>query len=145
MAFFSFLFSINGRVRRREYVLFALVMGALFFDWLAGLRDTARQDHVYANTATGGYLVNLLTRGDTHYAVLALLILVAYTVTAKRLHDRGRSGWWQLLVFVPIIGWGWLLAELFILPGTPYANRYGAHPTFAPEAEKDPLRLRAKR
>jgi uncharacterized membrane protein YhaH (DUF805 family) len=142
MTFLSFLFSIRGRVRRREFFLFTLVMGAVVLNWLAGLRDMARQAHVDTRTATDGYLLNLLTRSDTHYAVLALLIVISYTVVAKRLHDRGRSGWWQLLAFVPVIGWAWLLVELFILPGSPAANRYGPHPTWDQPAAREPVRLR---
>ncbi len=145
MSFLSFLFSIDGRVRRREFFLFTLVMGAVAFYWLAGLRDMARAAHAYANTVTDGYILNLLTRSGTHYATLALMVLVAYTVTAKRLHDRNRSGWWQLMVFVPVIGWGWLALELFILPGSPWANRYGPHPTFAPETDREPLGVHPRR
>lgn len=142
MTFFDFLFSIRGRVRRREFVLFALVMAAVVVNWLAGLRDMARHAHVDTRTMTGGYMPNLLTRSDTHYAVLALLAVMTYTVAAKRLHDRDRSGWWQLAVFVPVIGWAWLLLELVVLPGSPAANRYGAHPTWDAPAKPEPLRLR---
>ena len=28
-----------------------------------------------------------------------------YAVGARRLHETNRSGWWQLLWFVPVIGW----------------------------------------
>jgi uncharacterized membrane protein YhaH (DUF805 family) len=31
--------------------------------------------------------------------------LPTIAVTARRLHDTDRSGWWQLLYVVPIIGW----------------------------------------
>ncbi len=31
--------------------------------------------------------------------------LPSIAVTARRLHDIDRSGWWQLLYFVPVIGW----------------------------------------
>jgi uncharacterized membrane protein YhaH (DUF805 family) len=31
--------------------------------------------------------------------------LPGIAVTARRLHDTDRSGWWQLLYFLPIIGW----------------------------------------
>ena len=144
MNFIAFIFSIDGRVRRREYFLFTLVMGAVFLNWLGSLRDLARHMHVYSNTATDAFIVNLLTPSDTQYAVLALLILMAYTVTAKRLHDRGRSGWWQLLVFVPVVGWAWLAVELYILPGSPGGNRYGPHPTFNPEGDPEPRRIRYK-
>lgn len=38
----------------------------------------------------------------------SLLSLVTFlpsiAVTTRRLHDIGRSGWWQLISFIPIIG-----------------------------------------
>jgi uncharacterized membrane protein YhaH (DUF805 family) len=145
MTFPEFLFSIRGRVRRREFALFALVMGAVFLNWWAGMYDMAARAHVDTRTLTDGYMINLLTRSDTHYATLALLVLITYTVAAKRLHDRGRSGWWQVMVFVPVIGWGWLAVELFILPGSPGANRYGPHPTFGAPAEGETLRTGFRR
>ena len=145
MQFIGFIFNIEGRVRRREFYLFVVVMVAVVFDWVMSLRDMARHARVYANTATDVYLMNLVTRSDTHYATLALIVLASYTVVAKRLHDRGRSGWWQLAALVPVIGWAWLTLELFILPGSPGDNRYGPHPTFSPEPEKEPLRIRYKR
>ena len=37
------------------------------------------------------------------FSVASLLPYIA--VTARRLHDTNRSGWLQLLVLVPIIGW----------------------------------------
>lgn len=37
--------------------------------------------------------------GDTVYSIVALLLLLpALAVGARRLHDIGRSGWWQLLM-----------------------------------------------
>jgi uncharacterized membrane protein YhaH (DUF805 family) len=48
--------------------------------------------------------------------------LPSIAVTARRLHDTDRSGWWQLLYFVPVIGW--ILLIIWCLePGEP--NRYG--------------------
>ena len=47
-------------------------------------------------------------------------------VTTRRLHDVGRSGWWQLIVFT-IIGIFVLLYWL-IIEGDKGENAYGPHP-----------------
>ncbi len=33
------------------------------------------------------------------------VIVPSLAVGARRLHDIGRSGWWQLIWLVPVIGW----------------------------------------
>ncbi len=33
-----------------------------------------------------------------------VLLLPQLAVGARRLHDIGKSGWWQLLAFIPVIG-----------------------------------------
>ena len=64
--------------------------------------------------------------------VYALYILAAlysiYAIYAKRWHDRDKSGWWSLIIFVPIIGGIWFLVECGILEGTRGANRFGPDP-----------------
>ena len=43
---------------------------------------------------------------DKLSAVFSIATLVPYiAVTARRLHDTDRSGWWQLLGLIPLIGW----------------------------------------
>jgi uncharacterized membrane protein YhaH (DUF805 family) len=32
-------------------------------------------------------------------------LLPSVAVTARRLHDIGRSGWWQLVSLIPLVGW----------------------------------------
>ena len=32
-------------------------------------------------------------------------LLPCLAVSSRRLHDIGRSGWWQLIGFIPLIGW----------------------------------------
>jgi uncharacterized membrane protein YhaH (DUF805 family) len=49
----------------------------------------------------------------------------------KRYHDRNKSGWWILIVFVPVIGGLWYFIECGFLRGTPGPNTYGPDPLAA--------------
>lgn len=51
--------------------------------------------------------------------------LPGIAVTARRLHDTDRSGWLQLLWFIPVIGWI-ILVIWCVEAGKP--NRYGGSP-----------------
>lgn len=46
----------------------------------------------------------------------------------RRWHDRGRSGWWNLLLLLPFIGWLWLFISLCCRDGSRGPNRYGPDP-----------------
>jgi len=50
-----------------------------------------------------------------------LTLLPSIAVAARRLHDTDRSGWWQLLYFVPLIGW---IVLIVFLVQESRANRY---------------------
>ena len=57
--------------------------------------------------------------------VLAIFIYPQFAIMTKRWHDRGKSGWWWLISFVPIIGGLWMMIELGFLPGEDGTNDYG--------------------
>jgi uncharacterized membrane protein YhaH (DUF805 family) len=62
---------------------------------------------------------------DLSWAFTIATFLPGIAVGARRLHDTDRSGWWQLLYFLPIIGW--IVLIIFCAePGK--ANRYGGTP-----------------
>lgn len=65
--------------------------------------------------------------------VVAVTLLPALAVGARRLHDVDRSGWWQLLMLVPIIG---VIVLIFwwVRPGDTGDNRFGAVPRSRPHA-----------
>jgi len=87
-------------------------------------------------------------RGPAHLATAWLVHLVllfsGVSLLSKRLHDRGRSGWWSapiLLAFVVVwprpagvADWlfaavlAWAAVELALAPGRPGANRFGPRP-----------------
>jgi uncharacterized membrane protein YhaH (DUF805 family) len=60
------------------------------------------------------------------------LAWVSFASTVRRFHDRGKSGWWALLYFMPFIGWLWIIVECGMLPGKP-AVTYTFNPAPAPE------------
>ena len=46
-------------------------------------------------------------------SIVSLVFLVpALAAGCRRLHDIGKSGWWQLLLIIPIIGWILLIVWL---------------------------------
>jgi uncharacterized membrane protein YhaH (DUF805 family) len=67
-------------------------------------------------------------REDAELAVNLLLMWPVVAVSAKRWHDRDKSGWWVLIVLVPVVGWIWALVDNGFLRGSQGANRFGADP-----------------
>ena len=73
---------------------------------------------------------------DALAGLMGMLTIVTYlgfflpmlSVTVRRLHDLGKSGWMFLVVFIPIVG-GILLLVWFVSDGQPHDNAYGAVPT----------------
>ena len=61
-------------------------------------------------------------------SVYALAVLLpTFAVGARRLHDTGRTGWWQLIAFIPLVG----VIVLIIFcqqDGESGANYYGPDP-----------------
>jgi uncharacterized membrane protein YhaH (DUF805 family) len=96
--------TFSGRARRSEYWYFALAN--FLISILLGLFGDL------------GKLVNF---------VYSLAVIVpSLAVGARRLHDTNRSGWWLLLILIPIIGWIWLII-LMVLDSAP-DNQYGPNP-----------------
>ena len=52
------------------------------------------------------------------------LLLPSLAVALRRLHDIDRSGWWYLIIIVPIIG-PLVLLYWYIQPGTDGSNQFG--------------------
>ena len=103
----------SGRARRKEYWLFVLFN--IIFTIVASILDA-----VVFGTAIGGL--------GPLYGLYALAILVpGLAVSVRRLHDVGKSGWFFLIVLIPIVGGIWLLVVM-CRDSTPGENQYGANP-----------------
>ena len=104
----------SGRARRREYWFFVL------FNIIISIVLTVCD--VVLGTYNAAASIGILT------GIYTLAVLIpGIAVSVRRLHDTGRSGWWLLIVLVPLIGWIVLLIFMLI-DGQPGQNAYGPSP-----------------
>ena len=81
---------------------------------------------VFLDMSMGTY--NPVTYLGTLSSIFALLMIIPnIAVSIRRLHDSDRSGWWLLILLVPLIGEIWFLV-LMVLDGTVGSNQYGESP-----------------
>lgn len=55
------------------------------------------------------------------------LVAVSLSVVVSRLHDFNRTGWWALLIFIPIVK-SIFTIMLLLVPGNKNKNKYGEVP-----------------
>ena len=125
--------SFNGRINRAKWwlgflVLFVVqivlwfILGAVF-----GLSTMGSFDP--NDPAAAGAMVDQMMSGMIPMLILfAIFLYPALALYAKRWHDRNKSGWWSLIMLVPMVGAIWILIELGILRGTDGDNKYGPDP-----------------
>ncbi len=106
---FSKYATFSGRASRSEYWYFFLFTVIVYI--VANILDAA---------LFGGVAVLDLI-------ATVVLLLPGISVGVRRLHDKDLSGWWYLLVFIPVIGWIVLLVW-FCQRGTVGPNRFGPDP-----------------
>lgn len=56
-----------------------------------------------------------------------VMLVPSIAIVVRRLHDHDKSGWWILIIFVPIFGALYLL-YLYVTRGTVGPNRFGPDP-----------------
>lgn len=104
----------SGRARRKEYWFFVLfnIIFSIAFTVIDGVTGTL-------DPTMGMGLLSLL------YSLAVLIPSIS--VTVRRLHDIGRSGWWLFIILIPLLGAITLLVFMF-LDSKPEENQYGANP-----------------
>ena len=104
----------SGRARRKEYWFFQL-FNFIIIVILSGLDFIIfmSSDQTIIGMLSGAYLLGAFLPG--------------IAVTFRRFHDTGKSAWWWLINFVPMVG---TLIYLFILflDSEPGDNKYGPYP-----------------
>jgi uncharacterized membrane protein YhaH (DUF805 family) len=100
---FAHPFSFKGRIRRLEYGLSTVISSCV---------------GVLNILILGGY--DALIAGFISFAISAISYWFVIAQGAKRCHDIGKSGWWQLIPFYGL----WLLFQ----NGNRRTNEYGTNP-----------------
>ena len=109
--------NLNGRASRSEYWWFVL------FNFIVNI----------VTLVIDLTLGSMITYDMGYVGLIAFLALLLPTVSVsvRRLHDIGKSGWWILLAIIPIVNFiGIFVIIVFtIMEGEEQPNQYGHVPT----------------
>lgn len=113
-----FSFRVSGRSPRKHYWL-----GLLVFLVLTSIIEVMWGALLGVSMTEEAWML----ADASLLAVYLLIYVLLCCLTVRRLHDIGRSGWWILFFFVPLIGW---IANLVLgfVAGNEGDNAYGPHP-----------------
>jgi uncharacterized membrane protein YhaH (DUF805 family) len=134
LGYLDFLFlSYSGRIGRLPYWFGYFVLGVLQLVVIFGLLKLSNgtlADLVALDrdleTLPPQMLQDLMMHVGLPIIIISVLFLYpTYAITTKRWHDRGKSGWWSLIVLLPVIGGLWAFIELALLGGDEGDNDYG--------------------
>jgi uncharacterized membrane protein YhaH (DUF805 family) len=107
-----FLFSFKGRISRKPFWMFNLIVFAGGI--LLGLFTDISGD------------VNEMSKPQIMFMIWVLWPSIA--VQAKRWHDADKSALWLFINLIPLIGPIWALVENGFMRGTSGPNRFGPDP-----------------
>ncbi len=122
-------FSGEGRARRKEYWSFVLfeslfVIGAFLIAAFT-ISALSGSGYYYDEYNPGGVLGPFLMVGA--FILILVFVPAAITVTIRRLHDIGLTGWWYLTIFIPYLG-GLFLFVVSLIPSERRVNKHGQYP-----------------
>jgi len=104
----------TGRARRQEFWMFTL------FNILIAIA-------LMIIDGVGGFMIGDSGIGVFYLIYVLAVIIPCIAVNVRRLHDSNHSGWWYLLILIPILG-ALTLLIFMCLNSTPGDNQYGPNP-----------------
>ncbi len=118
------IISFNGRIGRLRYLAYAMSINfVLSLAMGASMAATMGTAAFMAGTPEGMSITSILLALVFYIAMIVISVMFA----KRRLNDLNRSGWWCLLLIVPLAN---LLLALYMLlfPGTDGDNNWGPAP-----------------
>jgi len=113
----------SGRARRKEYWMFIL------FNFIFGLVAS------FIDLGIGLLTFAVFGLGLLYILYTLAVFVPGLAVSVRRLHDVGKSGWYYLIILIPIAGPIWLLV-LLCTDSQPGDNKYGPNPKEEEESGK---------
>lgn len=98
----------SGRTRRKEYWMFILIYVVIYISLTV------------IDVLLSTFWLN------TIYSLIC--VIPSFSIAARRLHDTGRTGWWQLILFIPLVGLVVML--VFLCQDSQDDNEYGVSPKY---------------
>ena len=127
---FMLYFVFKGRAKRAEFwwfFLFLMILGVM-----TSIIDSTLGTQIVTNDMGTITEVDDQKTGIFSTVVQLITFIPGLAVGARRLHDTNRSGWWQLLWIVILIGW----IQLIIFFASPSKNDDNLnYNKFGPEEE----------
>ena len=123
--------SMDGRINRQPFWLGLLAL--IIVQWIvifivSMLLGVSMMGNMDPNMAPDVAASMAMKAMIPIWIVSLLFLYPVLAVYTKRWHDRDKSGWWSLIILVPIIGAIWFLVECGFLRGTEGPNRFGNDP-----------------
>lgn len=115
----NLLFGFAGRIGRMQWWLAQLAILVVIAAAIAAIMVAVGPNEPSSAKASVVLIV---------CAVCVLIVWINLACTVKRFHDRDKSGWWVLVIFVPYIGAIWQIVECGFLSGSSGSNRFGPPP-----------------
>ena len=116
------LFGLDGRIGRGMWWLGHLILTPIIiFCIVTAIAGIASKNDALMSAAGLSFLLIIITIIPCAY--------IGISTTIQRYHDRGKSGWWFLMNFVPLIGPLWVLIECGFCSGDEGDNAYGPPPS----------------
>ncbi|WP_163400138.1 DUF805 domain-containing protein [Flavobacterium fluviatile] len=111
--------NFNGRARRCEYWYFVLAQILIVF----GILAIGSFLGMFFDNSEDGFSIAF-----GFFVIYFLAILIPYlALIVRRMHDIGKSGWFYLVRFIPVVGGIWILV-LLCTEGNFGSNEYGPDP-----------------
>jgi len=114
------IFAVNGRIGRLRYLAYGMFITGLTLI-IVGMLSA-----IMVPMFAGSGMSESMAIGAVIILYLPLII-ISVILAKRRLNDLNKSGWWQLIAIIPLVGIIFTIYMVF-WPGTKGSNNYGLEP-----------------